>query len=70
MEAPSAMKWDGASMCVPVWMLMVMVVLRTPSRSSEVRGSNLGQGWPGTGMVFSENGMVRSKSSPTSTPIA
>src|SRR5215213_4406570 len=47
-------------MCVPVWMLQVMVVLRTPSCSRVVSGSKSGRGCPGTGMVFSENGMVRS----------
>ena len=60
MVAPSAMKWEGASTCVPVCMLQVMMVLRTPSCSNEVSGSNSGRGCPGTGMVLSENGMVKS----------
>jgi hypothetical protein len=47
---------------------MVMVVLRTPSRSRVVSGSNLGQGWPETGMVFSEKGIVRSSNSPLALP--
>src|SRR4028119_576369 len=60
MVAPSGMKWEGASTCVPVVMLQVMVVLRTPSCFNEVRGSNCGRGCPGTGIVLSENGMVKS----------
>jgi hypothetical protein len=44
-----------------VWMLNVIIVFLTPSRSSVVSGSSRGHGWPGTGMVFSENGMVKSR---------
>jgi hypothetical protein len=66
------MKWEGASMCVPVWMLIVITVLRTPSRSSVVSGSNRGHGCPGTGIVFSENGIVRSSILPITklTPVS
>jgi hypothetical protein len=39
-----------------------MTVLRTPSRSSSVSGSNRGWGCPGTGMVRDEKGIVRSTS--------
>src|SRR5215210_782379 len=44
-------------------MLAVMTVLRTPSSSRVVSGSKSGRGCPGTGMVLSENGMVRSSRS-------
>ncbi len=59
--APFSMMCDGASTCVPVCMLMVMSVLRMPSSSSVVSGSSRGHGWPGTGIVLSENGIVRSR---------
>ena len=60
--APSAMKWDGASMCVDVCRLRVTTVLRSPSRSSRCRGSNVGDGCPGTGIDEGDSGIDRSTS--------